>query len=83
MNRISSAEDPLRNPESLLTAPHPAKTHSHPTVDLGVIVEDISEAHLDTLNLSEHRHNNLLDEKPRLSPKVLRSAPETTAVMGG
>ena len=27
--------------------------------------------------------NNLLNEKPQLSPTVLRSPPETTAVMGG
>ena len=39
--------------------------------------------HLDPLQLSEHRHNNLLDETPQLSPKALCSPPETTPDMGG
>ena len=39
--------------------------------------------HLNPLRLSEHRHNNLLDETPQLSPKVLRPPPETTADIGG
>jgi len=35
------------------------------------------------VSAGEHRHNNLLGEIPQLSPKVLRSPPETTAHMGG
>ena len=39
--------------------------------------------HLDPLRLSEHRHNNLLDEIPQLSRRASRSPPETTADMCG
>jgi hypothetical protein len=51
-----------------------------PFMQFGVFV---TIPHLDPLRLSKHRHNNLLDEIPQLSPKVLRSPPETTDNMGG
>ena len=36
-----------------------------------------------TLSNTTRTCNNLLDETPQLSPKVLRSPPETTPDMGG
>jgi hypothetical protein len=39
--------------------------------------------HLNPLNLSQHRHNNLPNKRQRLSPRMLRPPPETTADMCG
>ena len=64
--------------------PNRRRQSSEPTPDRPIRFTSVpSIPQLDPLRLSEHRHNNLLNEIPQLSPRVLRSPPETTADMGG